>query len=131
MTLGEVGGDKRFYVYAMEDGQVNGTMVLDDKDDYTELGTLAVHPNVQACGIGKKLLNFAEENCERPILRLLVFQPRKELIAYYLRRNYVLTGKRILFEQMAPHEYVQPEHDGKLHFVELQKRITLTPESQQ
>lgn len=60
------------------------------------LGLLMVHPNLQAQGAGRRLLEAAETaarelGAER--IRMTVVNVRAPLIAWYLRRGYALTGE--------------------------------------
>ncbi|UIJ43965.1 GNAT family N-acetyltransferase [Sphingomonas cannabina] len=62
------------------------------------LGQLCVEPRLQAGGIGKLLLTAAED-CARSEfgadrIEMTVIDTRAELIAYYERRGYALTGER-------------------------------------
>ncbi|MCL6234812.1 GNAT family N-acetyltransferase [Acinetobacter sp. ANC 5579] len=63
-----------------------------------EIGHFAIHPNEQAQGFGKKLLQFAEHqamliepNVEEFVM--YVIDQRLELIKYYQRRGYKLTNE--------------------------------------
>jgi GNAT superfamily N-acetyltransferase len=62
------------------------------------LGMLTVDPVLQGDGLGKKLLAAAEEfardqmGAER--MEMQVFSRRRELLAFYERRGYRLTGER-------------------------------------
>lgn len=63
----------------------------------TYLGLLGVDPQVQAHGIGKRLLAAAEdrarENFGAERIEMTVIDRRVELIAWYERRGYVQTGE--------------------------------------
>lgn len=63
----------------------------------TYIGMLATNPAMQAQGIGKHMLLHAEayatEYFEASILKISVLSSRPELLAFYERRGYVLTGK--------------------------------------
>ncbi|MFA5204882.1 MAG: GNAT family N-acetyltransferase [Lentisphaeria bacterium] len=64
------------------------------------IGMLAVDPALQAGGIGKSLLAHAEEYASARGAQeyvLTVIGARTELIAFYLRRGYKRTGKRLAF----------------------------------
>ncbi|MBN3822671.1 GNAT family N-acetyltransferase [Burkholderia sp. Ac-20384] len=62
------------------------------------IGTLAVAPSMQDRGLGKALLNEAEQfavrrwNLETAVM--VVLSARHELIDFYLRRGYARTGER-------------------------------------
>lgn len=71
-----------------------GCCVLDEDG---HLGMFAVRPVTQSAGIGSALLAHAEEEARaRGLARveLEVIAQREELIAFYQRRGYVLTGER-------------------------------------
>lgn len=61
------------------------------------LGMLTVRPNLQGKGVGKKLLQAAEayareHNCQAVFMSVISI--RSELIAWYERHGYKLTGER-------------------------------------
>jgi ribosomal protein S18 acetylase RimI-like enzyme len=57
---------------------------------------LATNPKVQTQGLGKKMLTHAEtyaiEHFKASVLKMSVLSSRPELLAFYERRGYVLTG---------------------------------------
>ena len=61
------------------------------------IGMLATNPTMQAQGLGKQLLLHAEayaiEYFEATVLKMSVLSSRPELLAFYERRGYVLTGE--------------------------------------
>jgi N-acetylglutamate synthase-like GNAT family acetyltransferase len=63
----------------------------------TYLGLLAVNPRRQANGLGKQIIAAAEQTARQQfgsnMLQLSVISVRSELIAYYERRGFVLTGE--------------------------------------
>lgn len=61
------------------------------------LGMLSVKPNNQGKGIGKKLMLAAEDYAKQQkmdTLFMTVISVRKELIEWYVRHGYKLTGER-------------------------------------
>ncbi|GAB4495963.1 MAG: GNAT family N-acetyltransferase [Saprospiraceae bacterium] len=75
---------------------LQGCVYLHKQESGLYLGMLTVAPEWQAKGIGKKLLAAAEEyaqreHCRRIFMRVL--SERKELIAWYERHGYRLTGE--------------------------------------
>jgi ribosomal protein S18 acetylase RimI-like enzyme len=58
---------------------------------------LATDPKLQAQGLGKQVLLHAEayatEYFEASVLKMSVLSSRPELLAFYERRGYVLTGE--------------------------------------
>ena len=63
------------------------------------IGMLAVEPTLQASGVGKELLAYAERYAAEVLgatdLVLVVVRARTELIAFYLRRGYQRTGSLV------------------------------------
>ena len=61
------------------------------------IGMLATDPTMQAQGLGKQMLLHAEayaiEYFEASVLKMSVLSSRPELLAFYERRGYVLTGE--------------------------------------
>ncbi|MFM9839482.1 MAG: GNAT family N-acetyltransferase [Cyclobacteriaceae bacterium] len=61
------------------------------------LGMLSVKPNTQGKGIGKKLLAAAEVHAREhdcPKIFMTVISVRQELIDWYIRHGYQLTGEK-------------------------------------
>ncbi len=81
-------------------GKIIGCVSLLDKKESMYLGMLTVQPNIQANGIGKKLLTASEQfalNKQIDSIEMTVISVRSELIAWYLRRGYQLTGEKRAF----------------------------------
>ncbi|KQN26200.1 GCN5 family acetyltransferase [Sphingomonas sp. Leaf33] len=61
------------------------------------LGQLCVEPELQAAGIGRRLIVAAERTAAAAFgadrIEMTVIESRAELIAYYLRRGYRVTGE--------------------------------------
>lgn len=80
---------------------ITGCVYLQQKPPRLYLGLLTVSPAAQARGIGRKLLqaaeNYAQEQGFKSII-LKVVSLRKELIGWYERNGYVLTGETEPFE---------------------------------
>ncbi|OUJ75360.1 GNAT family N-acetyltransferase [Hymenobacter crusticola] len=75
--------------------QLLGCVYLKQKGDTLYLGMLSVKPGLQTQGIGKQLLQAGEtyarhQHCRR--VTMTVISVRHELIAWYERRGYQLTG---------------------------------------
>ncbi len=89
------------------------------------LGLLTVDPDRQAGGLGKKLLDGSEhyvvENWQARAIEMTVIRQRGDLIAYYERRGYALTGERRPFPLDDP-RYGLPKTQ-ELEFVVLRKEI--------
>jgi ribosomal protein S18 acetylase RimI-like enzyme len=83
---------------------------------------LSVSPEIQAKGIGKKLLRAADEyavvnNCE--LIEMTVISVRRELIAWYERNGYHQTSKREPFPDDG--KFGSPRQ--QLEFVYLEKNL--------
>jgi len=66
------------------------------QDHELYLGTLTVSPEIQAQGIGKAMLNFADEYAKKhqcTAIVMTVVSGRTELMNWYIRHGYQLTGK--------------------------------------
>jgi ribosomal protein S18 acetylase RimI-like enzyme len=83
-----------------EDGQIIGTVYLEEKNNKIYLGMLSVSPKCQARGTGKRLLAAADQyakdmDCKN--IYMTVISVRYELIAWYVRHGYIKTGELIPF----------------------------------
>ena len=89
------------------------------------LGLLAVTPAQQAAGLGRVLLATAEAHARElwaaGVIALEVIHQRRELIAWYERRGYRLTGATAPFPAHDP-RFGRPLADD-LHFVLLEKPL--------
>ena len=92
-----------------EAGELAGCVYLDKRGDRMYLGMLTVSPERQAGGIGKLLLQAAEQHAASEHCRAIYFRVlsgRHELIAWYERRGYHLTGERQAYD--APAKFGTP-----------------------
>ena len=68
------------------------------------IGMLAVDPEIQGGGLGKRMLahaeQFARQHFQASYCHMTVLSARPELLAYYLRRGYRQTGEYLPF----PHD---------------------------
>lgn len=81
---------------------ISGCVYLEKKNSSLYLGLLSVSPDLQAKGIGKKLLNAAEEhaliiNCNK--IEMTVITMRAKLIAWYERHGYHQTNQKQPFPE--------------------------------
>ena len=100
-----------------------GCVYLETQQKELYLGLLTVTPFNQATGIGKLILGDAEEIASKQMLSGIVIDVislRVELIAWYTRRGFYVTGKTIPFptENKFGSRPLQP-----LELVELKKLI--------
>ena len=107
----------------VEDGALLGCVELRKLKDKLYLGMLSVSPFTQGKGIGKKLLQAAEAHAleqQCPVITMNVIDGRQELIDWYVRHGYHLTGERKPF--IVPDErWGIPKK--KLEFVLLEKKV--------
>ena len=79
-----------------EADKIIGSVYLEVQNEQLYLGMLTVSPELQGGGVGKKLMQaaeeFAQENALSSII-MTVISARKELIEYYERRGYLNTGE--------------------------------------
>ncbi|KAM0296205.1 hypothetical protein HYE67_008095 [Fusarium culmorum] len=70
-------------------------------DERAYFGLFAVSPKLQAGGIGRQVLQQAEEYAKKEwgtkIMTMTVIWTRDELIAWYMRRGYARTGEKSPF----------------------------------
>ena len=83
-----------------------GCIALTDKGGLGYIGLVTVDPERQAGGLGRQLLNAAEETARSRFAatraEMTVIDGRAELIAWYERRGYRLTGERRPFPTTDP-----------------------------
>jgi N-acetylglutamate synthase-like GNAT family acetyltransferase len=78
-------------------GNIIGCVSLLEKSNKIYLGMLTVEPNIQGGGIGKLLIQASESFAQTlgiTVIEMTVISVRSELIAYYERRGYRLTGEK-------------------------------------
>lgn len=89
------------------------------------LGMLTVRPDLQGGGLGRKLIAAAEEAARAifsaEVMEMTVIRQRPELIGWYERCGYVLTGERRPFPHGDPRFGVP--NDPLLEFVVLEKPL--------
>lgn len=71
------------------------------KHDTVHVKMLCVQPNLQGGGIGRKILNHIDELAKTKgckWTRVAVISQRTELVEFYQRRGYTLTGERSEWE---------------------------------
>ena len=95
---------------------------LKEEDENLYLGMLSVRPTLQAGGMGKYILHYAEERARsigKQYVRMTVINVRTELIAWYNRHGYLTTGET--------EPWVDGEHIGDrkadFYFIVLKKKI--------
>ena len=104
---------------AERDGAIIGCVQISDRGDGTSyLGLLCVDPKRQAGGLGKRLVAQAEAQAVRTFnaarMEMTVIDSRIELIRYYERRGYRISGETRPFPVLV---------DPPLQFVVLVKAL--------
>jgi N-acetylglutamate synthase-like GNAT family acetyltransferase len=116
--------DATILKYTNEDGQIIACVYLQQQKQRLYLGMLTVSPTLQANGIGRQLLHEAEKvahslNCS--VIFMTVITTRLELINWYERRGYHLTGKTEPFSSI-PKRFGEPKKD-EIQLAVLEKEI--------
>lgn len=96
---GIVADPDQVMLLAEEDSHIIACVrLMKQADGAAYLGMLTVSPERQAGGLGRALLAAAEAEAvarfEAPRMEMTVISARAELIAWYQRRGYALTGER-------------------------------------
>jgi ribosomal protein S18 acetylase RimI-like enzyme len=105
-------------------GELLGSMLLVPEPGALYLGMLAVRPLLQGRGVGRALIGEAERVAHaeaRTCLRMTVIGQRTELIAWYARHGFALTGEREPFPYGQPRFGLPKRPD--LYFAVLEKRL--------
>lgn len=108
----------------VDDNSILGCVELRKEKDKLYLGMLSVAPNTQGTGIGKKLLIAGEEHAKSlgiNTMIMTVISVRKELIDWYVRHGYQLTGERKPFV-VPDTRWGIPKKE--LEFVVLEKKLS-------
>ena len=83
----------KLFVGENEQGLLVACIGLSFNHNSVEIGTFAIDSSVQNLGYGKQMLNYVAQSCsEVRDLIMYVLDVRSELIAYYQRRGYQITG---------------------------------------
>lgn len=97
---------------------------LQHDDEVLHLGMLAIKPDLQNQGLGRRIIleaeNFAKE-CQCAFLEISVISVRQELIAWYERLGFCKTGQHLPFPSSDPRFGLPKVKD--LQFLILRKRL--------
>jgi predicted N-acetyltransferase YhbS len=111
---------------AEQNGALIGCVAVTAGQPSAKLGMLAVDPTQQTGGLGKRLIaaaeHFARDQLDATRMEMTVIDGRAELIAFYLRRGYALTGA---FAPFPYHDrgFGEPKTD-QLRFVVMAKPLS-------
>lgn len=105
-----------------EAAAIEGCVLLQQKGGYLYLGMLTVDPRLQGRGLGKQLLQAAEDHARAlgcSHIEMTVIADRQALIDWYARHGFFPTGETRPFVQDA--KFGRPRYP--IHFVVLQKPL--------
>ena len=110
---------------ARDGGALIGCVAVTRKDESLGyLGMLCVSPTLQSSGLGRRLLDAAEDH-ERAIglaaMEMTVIDSGESLIAWYVRRGYAFTGETRPFHALRP---ADAETGPQITFVVLEKPLS-------
>lgn len=104
--------------------QIIGCVLLSWQPPVVHIGLLTVDPSYQAQHIGRQLLDYAEQLGDKLFqpeqFEMSVVHTRQELIAYYERRGYQLTGQ----SKPYPADLNVGQPKVPLHLVIMQKTLS-------
>jgi GNAT superfamily N-acetyltransferase len=120
---------KQTLILGEDDGALVGCVVVADKGVRGDarigyLGMLTVNPALQAGGLGRRLIEVAEQHAREigaNVMEMTVVSRRAELVAWYERRGYALTGRKEPFPLDDP-RFGLPR-TRELEFVVMAKRL--------
>lgn len=116
--------DQRLLIVRDRDGLAGCVQIAAKPGGTGYLGLLAVDPARQAGGLGARMIAAAEAHLAQlgaTVVEMTVIRQRSELIAYYQRRGYALTGEVRDFPYGDP-RFGAPR-TSELAFVVLGKRL--------
>jgi ribosomal protein S18 acetylase RimI-like enzyme len=111
-----------FLKYTDETQKIIGCVNLQQHHNRMYLGMFSVLPGLQGGGIGKNLLQAAEEYAIQlhcTVIYMSVIAVREELINWYKRHGYYDTGKRIPFVE----DGLSGRHVQRLEFMVMEKLL--------
>ncbi len=94
-----------FLLLAEGDNQIMASILVRDEGDCYYIGMLAVKPGHHNHRIGGRIMSEVErlgKETGKKEIRGVVLHPRKELIAYYIRKGFYLTGHSEDFPSQYP-----------------------------
>ncbi|MDX2218054.1 MAG: GNAT family N-acetyltransferase [Burkholderiales bacterium] len=108
---GQLAAPGAMFLLGFEGDRLVASALLKFSDAEGYLGMLSVHPEAQAGGVGKQMLAEAERMAiERGCIKMtmmVIATHRPELVSYYQRRGYVLTGRYGQFSRPAVKAYAE------------------------
>ena len=119
-----IASSNHYLLKFIRDEKIIGSVLLIAKKDVLYLGMLTVSPELQNSGIGKQLLQAAEQlaqQLELSRIQMTVIGIRKELLAWYIRNGYEDTGAREPFPFGEGDKALTSE---PLDFIVLEKKLS-------
>jgi len=89
-------GSRMLVAETAQGGEIIACCQLEERGETGYFGMFAVRPEQQGSGLGRQMLDEAEQRARRwgaRELHMTVIVQREELIAYYVRRGYRRTGE--------------------------------------
>lgn len=111
-----------FLIYKDKESQIIACVNLQQHDDKLYLGMFSVSPQLQGGGIGKQLLQAAEEYARHLATKAIymsVITLSTELVNWYIRHGYADTGERNPFVE----DGLSGKHLQPLEFMILEKAM--------
>lgn len=116
-----IAGPTSRFLLAERDGILVGCVLIEQHGEDGYFGMFSIDPGLQSAGLGRALLAKAEEAArdlwDAKGMVAVVINLREELIAWYERRGYALTGRREPF----PYDVYAGALRTDFDFVELRK----------
>ena len=107
-----------------EDGTIVGSVEIEKHGNDAHIGMLAVHPEYQNFGLGRKLLEAGGETAKTDFecskAKMFVLCGRPELLAWYSKAGYEASGERQAF--FGPESRLTPLIEDA-HFVVVEKAL--------
>ncbi len=114
-----------FIIIANKLGHLLGCVHLEKKESLCYLGMLSVDSQQQGAGTGKRLMVYSEDFAKNKLyctkMEMTVIGQRKELIEFYKRRGYEVSGETREFPKLDP-RFGLPKRDD-LYFEVLVKTL--------
>ena len=119
-----IASSNHYLLKFIRDEKIIGSVLLIAKKEVLYLGMLTVSPELQNSGIGRQLLQAAEQlaqQLELSRIQMTVIGIRKELLAWYIRNGYEDTGVREPFPFGEGDKALTSE---PLDFIVLEKKLS-------
>jgi N-acetylglutamate synthase-like GNAT family acetyltransferase len=98
---------KDILIGAFKNGSITGCCVLTPCDsEIIQLRQMAIRPDVQSKGIGRRIVEFAEKTAKEKGYTLLMMHARNTALGFYKKCGYQSKGKEFI-EVTIPHHYME------------------------